>query len=425
MTNSSESLISFVDNLAAADIYVEDNFPLSLRGTVNMQTPLAISFLLGSAMVGNKVVGFFHKLPPFVADKPLRAACLFFSSQLPDVVQIPLFFCKTPEQLADILPRAVKASTDSGLPVQVVLSANVLNNYVSKPISYDLQDKVLPHFSADVASWKPAQKNEKLKTTYTYTAQALPPQEAQESISFELVDAWFPEFIMPIRNSAQVDQLKNLTEVKTTERELVFVHNWINGLLGLNITVSVGLEPELALTKSELCPGCPFMAIYACKDIVAYAVFSSVCCAAVRDIYGVTPATYSEFRGIVAKKLNIQPLFVGTASDAPDAEQLANGTVLILQDTAKQLLPPIAAINKLKQIKNSSLPYSCTNIKKTSLPKLNVKKCNCISSTIKPICKDNTHCPALYEGEETIQINKLICSGCRVCASYCPTKALS
>jgi ferredoxin len=427
MVNSTDSVINFIENLDLAEIYVEDNFPLPVTSTIKMQAQTAASMLIGSAMVGNKVVGFFHKVPPFEANRPLRAFCVFFASQLPDCINVPLFFCKTPSQLVELLPRAVKTSTDTGMPVQVIISANALNNYTHKAIPYEIQDKSQPYFSDNILTWKPSQKEDKVKAAHAYLTQAMPPKQGEANISLKLNEAWFPEYIMPMSHS-QSGQLQGLTKIKTTPEELSFVSTWLCGLLGLRVEITADLEPEPALVTTELCPGCPFMAIFACKDIVTYKVFTSVNCRAIREIYGVHYATYAEMRGMLSKKLNVQPLFVSMASQAPDVKpsELVNGTVILLQDNNDApKLPFIKAMEKLKSIKNCALPYGCTNIKKASLPKFNIKKCNCISSATEPICKQSTHCPALYEGETAIKINKTLCSGCRVCTGYCPTKALS
>lgn len=406
-------------------MYVEDNFPLAVKGNVRAAPRAALDYLLGNAEVGSKVAGFFHTVPSFTPLKPLRSACLLFSTELPVEIKIPVFFCKTPEQLSSLIPKALKVSVDTQLPVQVVLAPNSLNNYTNDKILEEAQDRVQPYINRQVvdALWDPAQKKEKLEVSFTAQREQ---EAANADISFFVPEAYFPEYIFPSALKNQRDTFKGVKKFHTTKKELQFLHLWLKEMLELKVEIDSSLELRENPAKTLLCPGCPFTAVFACKDASSTIVFTSIKCPAIFEHFALSAATVMEYAGMVSQKPSVATAFIGNMSDILPYENLLGGTVIALQDSEKKAVYPVVAVNKFKKFMNCTLPYSCANIKKGKKVAVKAKKCNCVKLGTEAVCMQASRCPALRLTEDdVVSVNAALCSGCRVCANVCPPKAIS
>ncbi len=428
--NSTESLISYIQGMNFSTIYVEDNFPLAIPGTFRMQAPNALQYMLASAAVGNKVIGFFHRIPKIFNDRPLRGICLLISTRLPDELETPAFFCRKPEQMADIFPRAIKVSTDTNMPVQIIIAANILNNYMTEPLPSGDLDRVSPYLNGSTFAAKrelqPAQQ--KLLAAYSALRTSFPQSAMPAKLAFGLPDEEFPPYIFPVNIPEQRALFEGLRSISTTDTDLPFFHKLIHILHDMDIELTPALTPEPVETKTYLCPGCPFAAMYANLPLKEVIVFTSVQCEAAKHAYPIEQVSMMEYLGIVSRKLNVLTLFVGNLSEALPIRNalMENGTFILLNDCGEKApFPPASSPSKLKILKNATFPYSCNNIKKYAKIKNNIKKCVCYLNNANPGCADGSRCPALIRKANGIHINGKLCTGCRSCVSYCEKKALS
>ncbi|MDR0453885.1 MAG: hypothetical protein LBH05_03635 [Deferribacteraceae bacterium] len=427
--NSTESLIEYINGVNFSSVYVEENFPLAISGTFRTQAVNAVQYLLASAVVGNKAIGFFHQIPKISFDRPLRGICIFVSANLPEELETPVFFCRKPENITDIFPRALKTSADTNMPVQVIIAANILNNYMTVPFPTGDLDRVLPYLNNSTFAAKRNIHSTQQKLTAAYTAlrTSIPQHEMPENMAFELTSEEFPLYIFPMKIPEQEKLFVKLKNIHTTEKNLYFFHKLIHILHDLDIDLSPDLQNEPLATNVYLCPGCPFAALYANLPLKDVIVFTSVRCEAVKNLYPVEQISITEYMGIVSRKLSVATLFVGNVSEALPVKNilLSNGTFVLMNDCGEKVpFPYISGPTKLKIVRNTVFPYSCKNIKKYSILRNNFKKCVCYKNNTSAECVNGSHCPAMICRENRIHINVKLCTGCRSCVPYCDKKAL-
>ena len=428
--NSSASLIDYISGIGFSSIYVEDNFPLAVSGTFRMDAVNAVQYLLASAVVGNKAAGFFHCAPKIPSDRALRGVCIFVSLELPDEIEIPIFFCKKPEGLAEMLPRVLKVSIDTNMPVYVVISANILNNYMTKPFPKSDMDRISPYLHVNTFSAKRDihSVQQKMLTVYSELRASMTQNKVSDRMAFELPKEDFPLYIFPLRIPEQRALFTGLKTIHTTEKDLPFFHRLIHILHDLDIDISPDLLPVPIDVKTALCPGCPFTAMYANLPLKDVIVFTSVRCAAVKNVYPVEQVSIMEYMGVLSRKVNLPTLFAGNLSETLSVKNLliGNGTFILLNDCSEKApFPYISHPSKLKTVKNMVFPYSCGNIKTYSRLKKSMKRCVCYKNDTDAGCVENSHCPAMMRGENDLRINFKLCTGCRSCVPYCDKRALS
>ena len=405
--NSSDYLATYLAEHDFSDIYTENSSLVPLQSTVDLPSSGALDFLFSSAMVGNKVLGIFERLPQLPPLKALRGTCVLISTTLPATLDIPIFFCRCPEDIIKWFPKAIKLAGEGPYPVHIVLSHNVLNNYLYEGMNSNGTDRGSPYIAASLFTGGFSQKNadEKLKAlTENWPASPL----LTDVVAFELQEASFPEYVLPGR-------APRLGKVFTTEKSSGFV-----SMIADECELMTELSEDAEKTKIYLCPGCPVGVIFSRLDLKNIMVFSSLTCPAIYKVLPIYKEELFSYQGLISHGLNMPTLFIAPSWQLRglDSTTIKKGNFIALKDdNEKAVLPEIGALKKLKQLKSLTFPYGCRNIKKYSKIKVKSNKCVCTTKST-PDCIEKSRCPALYH-VGVVQLDTELCTGCGVCAKYC------
>jgi hypothetical protein len=429
--NSTLEFISFIKNLNYSTVFVEESFYLNIAGNVCLNVCDAPEYLLGAASVGNRVLGFFNKMPQTEL-KTIRGVCIFVSTELPNNISTPTFFCRTPTELAELFPLAIKTSLESNIVVHIIISANALNNYSETTFRTEMQDRISPYFDSKSANLIQSLKqirhiNERLTKEYNTLLEISPMDKFPERLSFEIPSEKFPKYIFPIESIQQRILFDDIRTIYCTPSEELFFHNLAKNTLKLNMAIETTLSGEKYPVKQSLCPGCPFIAIYNEPSINKYKVFSTIACNVVYERFGIEKTTFQTFLGMTSNKnLNIQPLIIAHLTEAKGQKVLpAAANFIFLKNDDVSLTPSLVSCkypNKININCNMVFPYSCNNIKRYPKMKIHTKKC-------KPAapfnCIEKSACQVLVISNGLINIDESRCTGCRSCARNCPYGVMS
>jgi NAD-dependent dihydropyrimidine dehydrogenase PreA subunit len=414
--SSTEYLTRYLQEFNFTSIFKEEAFMVPLKPTFSLDPKRALYYLIASASVGNKALGLFEKLPPLPELKNLRGTCLLFSLSLPEDLSIPTFFCRSPEDSAELLPLAGRIAGESPYPVHIVLSQNVFNNYTGQTPPAESTVRLSPYISS--ATLSAAFDEEAAKARLTQLCDILPPEkELGSEIAFELPKASFPRYIMPLGRKEY-----NVKNARTTAASYAF----LKGILGRNTKLVADLSAEEKKGKPYLCPGCPVGTIFTRLNLSESLVASSLSCPAIYELFDMHRMALTSYLGLISNGLNTPSVFIGNASRIRGAqpEMMKNGVFIALDDdNGKALFSNIGNPRKLKSLKNMTFPYACNNIKRYSPPKVKAKKCTCTGESTTP-CVEKTRCPALYFND-SINIDKELCTGCGSCIVHCQHGAIS
>ncbi|MDR2884943.1 MAG: hypothetical protein LBV09_07525 [Deferribacteraceae bacterium] len=430
INNSTELLVEYINGLLFSLVYVEENFPFPIESNVTLRKQEALDYLINASVVGNKSIGFFHKLPQIPLDKPLRGGCLLVSASLPDGISVPTFFCRKPDNVFDIFAKALKTSLDTNMPVQIIISPNALNSYIMQSMPIPNQDRVSPYISPATfdIKWDFKLMQQKLTAAYENLTQSTPFVLSSGRVVFEQAQEEFPQYIIPVVEQAK--SFSNLKEIHTTHTDLRFLQEVMHRLR-LDIAVTADIEAEEPQTKTVLCPGCPFVTIFSNLDLSGHMVLTTITCPAVEKVYPVHAVTSVGYMGAMHRKLNKPTVFITNLSEIKpfNIKPHGNDYYIVLADIdEKGQFPLVNAPYKLKTLKSCTLPYSCNNIKRYSKIKVNTKSLT-DESILK--CIEKTRCPAIYssktalDAHRVLKINTALCTGCKSCVVNCETKALS
>ena len=393
----------------------------------------AIDFLYSSATIGSKALGFFTELPFFEVTRPLRAECLFITQTLPKYISTPVIIIKNAEDISARLTLALKISVEHKVPVTVVITHNAANNYTDFERANNDLGRISPYISA--STFKQYISKVELKETYNTInnnlMQALPADNSENVTLISLQNkGYFPEYFVPEIKPAVFKILNNNIAAYKSEKELLekFFFNNYNTEFNFK-EIEDKIYPQI---NNLLCPGCPFVNIFARgveKDTI---IFTDITCKGVLEAYPeLNFLTIDGYMGIISSDVRSSTLFIGRASSYKSHYNnfiSKRGRVILLNDSGVSKIDGFSTIRhpkKLNKTKNTLYPYSCNNIKKYSKVKVKLNKCSCIKNDTPCSVFEKTLCPAIYTSANGISIDSSMCNGCLACKVLCSQGAVS
>ena len=338
----------------------------------------AIDFLYSSATIGSKALGFFTELPFFEVTRPLRAECLFITQTLPKYISTPVIIIKNAEDISARLTLALKISVEHKVPVTVIITHNAANNYTDFERANNDLGRISPYISA--STFKQYISKVELKETYNTInnnlMQALPADNSENVTLISLQNkGYFPEYFVPEIKPAVFKILNNNIAAYKSEKELLekFFFNNYNTEFNFK-EIEDKIYPQI---NNLLCPGCPFVNIFARgveKDTI---IFTDITCKGVLEAYPeLNFLTIDGYMGIISSDVRSSTLFIGRASSYKSHYNnfiSKRGRVILLNDSGVSKIDGFSTIRhpkKLNKTKNTLYPYSCNNIKKYSRVKV-------------------------------------------------------
>ena len=392
----------------------------------------AIDFLYSSATIGSKALGFFTELPFFEVTRHVRAECLFITQSLPKYIATPVIIIKNAEDISARLNLALKLSVEHKVPVTVVITHNALNNYTYFERTNNDLGRISPYISA--STFKQSISKEELKETYNAVNNSL-----MQFFSANLTNnithislqhkGYFPEYFIPEIKHDVFKMLSSNISVYKSEKDLLEKFFFTNYNTEFNFKEQEDkVYPQI---NNLLCPGCPFVNIFARgveKDTI---IFTDIVCKGVLEAYQeLNYLTIDGYMGIISSEVRSSTLFIGNASSYKSHYHnfiSKRGRVILLNDSDVPKVNGFSTIRhpkKLNKIKNTLYPYSCNNIKKYSKVKVKLNKCSCMKNNAPCSVFEKTLCPALYTAADGILIDNTMCSGCLACKELCSQGAV-
>lgn len=393
----------------------------------------AIDFLYSSATIGSKALGFFTELPFFEVTRPLRAECLFITQTLPKYISTPVIIIKNAEDISARLTLALKISVEHKVPVTVVITHNAANNYTDFERANNDLGRISPYISA--STFKQYISKVELKETYNTInnnlMQALPANNSENVTLISLQHkGYFPDYFIPEIKPAIFKILNNNIAAYKSEKDLLekfFFNNYNTEFCFKELEDKI--YPQI---HNLLCPGCPFVNIFARgveKDTI---IFTDITCKGVLEAYPeLNFLTIDGYMGIISSEVRSSTLFIGRASSYKSHYNnfiSKRGRVILLNDSGVSKIDGFSSIRhpkKLNKTKNTLYPYSCNNIKKYSRVKVKLNKCSCIKNNTLCSVFEKTLCPAIYTSANGISIDSSMCNGCLACKVLCSQGAVS
>ncbi len=411
--NSKEIIQNILERYNFAAIYSDSCNKFGIETSKNyIDGNDAIDFLYSSAIIGSKALGFFTELPFFEVTRPTRAECLFISARL---------------------TLALKLSVEHKVPVTVVITHNASNNYTDFERANNDLGRISPYISA--STFKQAIAKEELKETYNTINNNL-----LQAFSTNITDnithislqhkGYFPDFFIPEIKPEIFKVFSNNISTYKSEKDLLekfFFNNYNTEFRFKELEDKI--YPQIS---NLLCPGCPFVNIFARgieKDTI---IFTNITCKGVLEAYPeLNYLTIDGYMGIVSSEVRSSTLFIGRASSYKSHYNnfiSKRGRVILLNDSGVSKIDGFSTIRhpkKLTKTKNTLYPYSCNNIKKYSRVKVKLNKCSCMKDNTPCSVFEKTLCPAIYTSANSILIDNTMCNGCLACKVLCSQGAVS
>ncbi len=432
--NSKEIIQNILERYNFAAIYSDSCNKFGIETSKNyIDGNDAIDFLYSSAIIGSKALGFFTELPFFEVTRPTRAECLFITQTLPKYISTPVIIIKNAEDISARLTLALKLSVEHKVPVTVVITHNASNNYTDFERANNDLGRISPYISA--STFKQAIAKEELKETYNTINNNL-----LQAFSTNITDnithislqhkGYFPDFFIPEIKPEIFKVFSNNISTYKSEKDLLekfFFNNYNTEFRFKELEDKI--YPQIS---NLLCPGCPFVNIFARgieKDTI---IFTNITCKGVLEAYPeLNYLTIDGYMGIVSSEVRSSTLFIGRASSYKSHYNnfiSKRGRVILLNDSGVSKIDGFSTIRhpkKLTKTKNTLYPYSCNNIKKYSRVKVKLNKCSCMKDNTPCSVFEKTLCPAIYTSANSILIDNTMCNGCLACKVLCSQGAVS
>lgn len=432
--NSKEIIQNILERYNFAAIYSDSCNKFGIETSKNyIDGNDAIDFLYSSATIGSKALGFFTELPFFEVTRPARAECLFITQTLPKYISTPVIIIKDAEDISARLTLALKLSVEHKVPVTVVITHNASNNYTDFERANNDLGRISPYISA--STFKQSIAKEELKETYNTINNNL-----LQAFSTNITDnithislqhkGYFPDFFIPEIKPEIFKVFSNNISTYKSEKDLLekfFFNNYNTEFRFKELEDKI--YPQIS---NLLCPGCPFVNIFARgieKDTI---IFTNITCKGVLEAYPeLNYLTIDGYMGIVSSEVRSSTLFIGRASSYKSHYNnfiSKRGRVILLNDSGVSKIDGFSTIRhpkKLTKTKNTLYPYSCNNIKKYSRVKVKLNKCSCMKDNTPCSVFEKTLCPAIYTSANSILIDNAMCNGCLACKVLCSQGAVS
>ncbi len=432
--NSKEIIQNILERYNFAAIYSDSCNKFGIETSKNyIDGNDAIDFLYSSATIGSKALGFFTELPFFEVTRPTRAECLFITQTLPKYISTPVIIIKDAEDISARLTLALKLSVEHKVPVTVVITHNASNNYTDFERANNDLGRISPYISA--STFKQSIAKEELKETYNTINNNL-----LQAFSTNITDnithislqhkGYFPDFFIPEIKPEIFKVFSNNISTYKSEKDLLekfFFNNYNTEFRFKELEDKI--YPQIS---NLLCPGCPFVNIFARgieKDTI---IFTDITCKGVLEAYPeLNYLTIDGYMGIVSSEVRSSTLFIGRASSYKSHYNnfiSKRGRVILLNDSGVSKIDGFSTIRhpkKLTKTKNTLYPYSCNNIKKYSRVRVKLNKCSCMKDNTPCSVFEKTLCPAIYTSANSILIDNAMCNGCLACKVLCSQGAVS
>lgn len=432
--NSKEIIQNILERYNFAAIYSDSCNKFGIETSKNyIDGSNAIDFLYSSATIGSKALGFFTELPFFEVTRPTRAECLFITQTLPKYISTPVIIVKNTEDISARLTLALKLSVEHKVPVTVVITHNASNNYTDFERANNDLGRISPYISA--STFKQSMAKEELKETYNTINNNL-----MQAFSANITDnithislqhkGYFPEFFIPEIKPEILKVLSNNISTYKSEKDLLekfFFNNYNTEFCFKELEDKI--YPQI---NNLLCPGCPFVNIFARSIEKDTIIFTDITCKGVLEAYPeLNYLTIDGYMGIISSEVRSSTLFIGRASAYKSHYNnfiSKRGRVILLNDSGVSKIDGFSTIRhpkKLTKTKNTLYPYSCNNIKKYSRVKVKLNKCSCMKDNTPCSVFEKTLCPAIYTSANSILIDNAMCNGCLACKVLCSQGAVS
>ncbi len=432
--NSKEIIQNILERYNFAAIYSDSCNKFGIETSKNyIDGNDAIDFLYSSATIGSKALGFFTELPFFEVTRPTRAECLFITQTLPKYISTPVIIIKDAEDISARLTLALKLSVEHKVPVTVVITHNASNNYTDFERANNDLGRISPYISA--STFKQSIAKEELKETYNTINNNLL-QAFSTNITNNITHislqhkGYFPDFFIPEIKPEIFKVFSNNISTYKSEKDLLekfFFNNYNTEFRFKELEDKI--YPQIS---NLLCPGCPFVNIFARgieKDTI---IFTNITCKGVLEAYPeLNYLTIDGYMGIVSSEVRSSTLFIGRASSYKSHYNnfiSKRGRVILLNDSGVSKIDGFSTIRhpkKLTKTKNTLYPYSCNNIKKYSRVRVKLNKCSCMKDNTPCSVFEKTLCPAIYTSANSILIDNTMCNGCLACKVLCSQGAVS
>ena len=434
MKNSKEITKNILERYNFDVIYSHTEYVYGMISSQNfIDEKNAVDYLYSAAVVGNKAVGIFDELPYFELDLPVRSECIFITSKLMKRISAPTIFIRKPDEISDRLSLALKISVESKLPIVVVMTPNAENNYAEfNKINTDL-GRISPYLSSATFHNKLSGNdiNSALASADEMLASIMPDKDLSENtLSLYDPNVAFVDYLIPYKLHNSIKKLINNTiNVYIDEQEELYNFFYFN--YGVELKFNSIANTRGFHTEEILCPGCPFVNIFAKindKDIV---IFSDITCAGVKYVFPqINYISIDGYIGLTNNDLRVKTLFIGKTSTyrLHYRKYINNAKIILLNDTSIRKLDGFTNIRhpkKLNANKNTLYPYGCSYIKSYSRVKVKEKKCKCFQGGNTCSALQETRCPALYKLDNILQIDSNMCKGCLACKLTCKFGAIS
>lgn len=408
-------------------IYVEQNFPLPFKNKgvgKQIDVKTSVELLLSAAVVGNNVVGIYHTSISPRSNVELRGGAIFISTILPIDPMVPVVFCRSISDIFERFNIALKVSEEFKIPVMLCINENAIQNFYEVE-SIELSTERL---SATITpdTFKKINTNHTLSQynkIYEYLEKKFGDIfEGEGLLSYGDSNGKFLKFYVPLT----IDSIIKERSIKIDRRDL---HFWESITKHRDITLDLfDISGEnQKIIKNYFCPGCPFLLIKKNIGFDNKILITDINCPTIRRVFGFKNSSIDNLIGFTLNKPSSNILFIGNLSNLKYSmiDYLKNFEYLFLNDGLKNSfgLPLISKPYRFKE-KNAVFPYSCENIPRNSVLKVNPKKCICIRKNEKLYCVEGSYCPALFENNGTISVNENLCVGCKLCELSCPYGAV-
>lgn len=416
----------FINRYKFETIYVEQNFPLYKRENSHTTFNLlpnnkAATILKSSAEKGVSSIGFLQHTPNIpLIEYHINNALIFITFHC-DCIYMPTIFVKTFEALTKSLSFAFNASKKHKLPINIIISEELAVNETTNKLYIENVEFIK------------ANPNEYNKVNITDLINSLKDikedfenhfnhNDSYDNTLFSLrkQKATFFNYLIPMLEAPCKDVLEKYSPITVLADEEELIKT-----LCFQFNINVQLNSTASLDdincRDILCPGCPFLVLFKRFKLTCDNVYTSINCNSICRIFEVKKRSIPDFIGLTLNEKEVNDYFIGNLSDFEAAYTGSNIIYLNnLNSAEEKLLRNNVTFNK----KNKIFDYSCNNIQKNKPLKVIQRKCKCIQEGKFPICIKETHCPALFISENTVQINENYCVGCIACKLACPYRAI-
>lgn len=428
--NTLQILEDFISRDNFQVIYRDRNFPMMIdAGITEFSSGEALSYLLSAALTGNKSIGFFKNIQ-YVSHKYfLRGECLLITTGIPDAISVPTIFCRDIDLFPEKLPAALKISFETKLPVMLVLTENIINNYTATDIWECDTDRVTPYLSQEVVN--NTYDQEELLEHYQLAEKLLgdlfdKPVTDVSHMAFSEPGYSFFDYIVPSVRNKVIDQMALEKKIKIPEAETELI-GYVKKHYAMDFEIETYVPDGGVQLKTQMCPGCPFVSLFNQLDLEHKIVVTDIQCPTVLEAYRLNFGKVSEVAGYSCNMKDSNLVFIGNSSNFHPKylKHFSNALVILLKDIeyAPAALPKVNKPFRVKPV-SSVFPYSCNNVVKYGKMAVKIKKCVCVENGSRPICQEKTHCPAIFNAGDVVEINAEKCTGCGACKAVCPHGAI-